>query len=134
MLVQFLSQLVARSPPTRGGGTSVSMVCSEIVEASPLLVKSLFKVCTLHVMPADVRIGELARRTGVSADLLRAWERRYGLLRPERSSGGYRLYSAEDEQRVRTMTDALARGISAGEAARVALVERADRRPTETLV
>ena len=85
-------------------------------------------------MPADLRIGELARRTGVSSDLLRAWERRYGLLRPERSSGGYRLYSAEDEQRVRAMTAALARGISAAEAAKLALGESADLPSTETLV
>jgi hypothetical protein len=41
----------------------------------------------------DLRIGELARRTGVSVDLLRAWEQRYGLLRPARSPGGFRLYS-----------------------------------------
>jgi transposase-like protein len=38
-----------------------------------------------------LRIGELARRTGVSPELLRAWERRYGLLRPARSQGGFRL-------------------------------------------
>ena len=62
-------------------------------------------------MSADLRIGELARRTRVSPELLRAWERRYGLLRPERTSGGYRLYSAEDERRVGTMTGALGRGI-----------------------
>ncbi len=72
-------------------------------------------------MPAVLRIGELARRTGVSRELLRAWERRYGLLQPERSAGGYRLYSSEDERRVRAMTDALARGLSAGEAAGIAL-------------
>src|SRR5688572_20105115 len=105
-----------------------------IVESPTVPVKSLSSVCTLHVVPADLRIGELARRTGVSADLLRAWERRYGLLRPERSSGGYRLYSAEDEQRVRAMTSALGRGISAGEAAKVALGESVDLRSTETLV
>ena len=39
-----------------------------------------------------VRIGELSRRSGVSTELLRAWERRYGLLRPTRSEGGFRLY------------------------------------------
>ena len=78
-------------------------------------------VCTLIDVSADLRIGELARRTGVSPELLRAWERRYGLLRPERSSGGYRLYSAADERRVGTMTGALARGISAAEAAKLAL-------------
>ncbi len=72
-------------------------------------------------MSADLRIGELARRTNVSPELLRAWERRYGLLRPERSSGGYRLYTAEDERRVRAMNGALSRGISAGQAARLAI-------------
>ena len=40
----------------------------------------------LRGMPdATLRIGELARRSGVSADLLRAWERRYALLEPSRS-------------------------------------------------
>lgn len=34
--------------------------------------------------------------TGLSPATLRAWERRYGLLTPKRSSGGHRLYSAED--------------------------------------
>ena len=77
-------------------------------------------------MPADLRIGELARRTGVSPELLRAWERRYGLLRPERSTGGYRLYSAEDEERVRAMNGAIGRGISASEAAKFALGDRTD--------
>ena len=39
---------------------------------------------------------ELSRRTGVSPELLRAWERRYGLLQPVRSAGGLRLYSTSD--------------------------------------
>ena len=86
------------------------------------------------VMAADLRIGELARRAGVSPELLRAWERRYGLLRPERSAGGYRLYSSEDERRVRRMTAALGRGISAGEAARLALDDGRDAPSAETLV
>ena len=42
------------------------------------------------------RIGELSRRTGISAQLLRAWEHRYGLFHPARSAGGYRLYTEED--------------------------------------
>jgi DNA-binding transcriptional MerR regulator len=67
-----------------------------------------------------LRIGELARRSGVSADLLRAWERRYALLEPLRSPGGYRLYSSDDEARVRSMQAHLAQGLSAAEAARLA--------------
>ena len=70
-----------------------------------------------------VRIGELGRRVGVSEHVLRAWERRYGLLRPVRSPGGYRLYSDADERRVRRMQAHLAAGLSAAEAARAALSE-----------
>lgn len=71
--------------------------------------------------PGYLRIGELARRTGASPELLRAWERRYGLLRPTRSQGGFRLYTAADEARVRRMRDHLARGVAAAEAARLAV-------------
>jgi MerR family transcriptional regulator, light-induced transcriptional regulator len=67
-----------------------------------------------------LRIGELSKRTGVSPELLRAWERRYGLLRPVRSSGGLRLYAAADVERVRLMQQHLAEGLAAAEAARVA--------------
>jgi DNA-binding transcriptional MerR regulator len=68
---------------------------------------------------ASLRIGELSRRTGVAVELLRAWERRYGLLDPSRSSGGFRLYSEEDERRVRLMRDHIAGGLAAAEAARM---------------
>ena len=68
-----------------------------------------------------VRIGELARRTGTSPELLRAWEQRYGLLTPSRSAGGFRLYSEEDERRVRATTALIDQGLSAAEAAARAL-------------
>ena len=66
---------------------------------------------------ASLRIGELSRRSGVSPHVLRAWERRYGLLRPVRSSGGLRLYSLDDLERVQRMRGHLAEGIAAAEAA-----------------
>ena len=71
-----------------------------------------------------LRIGELSKRSGVSPELLRAWERRYGLLDPTRSAGGLRLYSAADLERVRVMQQHLAGGVAAAEAAALAL--RAD--------
>jgi MerR family transcriptional regulator, light-induced transcriptional regulator len=74
---------------------------------------------------ARLRIGALSRRVGVSPELLRAWEQRYGLLRPLRSSGGFRLYSGADEHRVHAMRRHLDAGIPAGEAARLALAEAA---------
>jgi DNA-binding transcriptional MerR regulator len=70
-----------------------------------------------------VRIGELSRRSGVRPELLRAWEQRYGLLRPMRSEGGFRLYSPDDERRVAAMRSHLGRGLSAAEAAQLTLAE-----------
>jgi MerR family transcriptional regulator, light-induced transcriptional regulator len=67
-----------------------------------------------------LRIGELSRRSGVSPELLRAWERRYQLLHPARSQGGLRLYSLEDLERVGLMQQHLARGLAAAEAAALA--------------
>jgi DNA-binding transcriptional MerR regulator len=74
------------------------------------------------VMDSDgvLRIGELSKRSGVSPDLLRAWERRYGLLSPVRSAGGLRLYKPADVERVRVMRQHLADGLAASEAAALA--------------
>src|SRR3954447_7693231 len=69
------------------------------------------------VLPAWRRIGEVSRRTGVPVHTLRAWERRYGLLRPSRSSGNFRLYSGADEKRVRLMLQHLERGVAPAQAA-----------------
>jgi DNA-binding transcriptional MerR regulator len=91
-------------------------------------------MCIVRPVPADVgavRIGEFARRVGVSAELLRAWERRYGLLRPVRSAGGFRLYTDEDADRVRRMRQSLAEGMSAAEAAQAAMTSE---RPAENLL
>ncbi|EBQ2874974.1 MerR family DNA-binding transcriptional regulator, partial [Salmonella enterica subsp. enterica serovar Montevideo] len=41
-------------------------------------------------------IGEFARLCGINAATLRAWQRRYGLLKPQRTDGGHRLYSDDD--------------------------------------
>jgi MerR family transcriptional regulator, light-induced transcriptional regulator len=82
--------------------------------------------------PAEgLRIGEFARRVGLSAAVLRAWERRYGLLEPVRSAGGFRLYTSEDAERVARMQQGLDQGLSAAQAARAA---RASARPSEGLL
>src|SRR3954454_3858703 len=70
---------------------------------------------------ARFRIGQLAARTGVDPERLRKWEARYALLAPTRSEGGFRVYSLEDERRVRLMQRHLARGYAASEAAQLAI-------------
>jgi MerR family transcriptional regulator, light-induced transcriptional regulator len=69
-------------------------------------------------------IGELSRRVGVSSDLLRKWERRYGILRPGRTNGNRRLYSKVDEARVRVMLDHVQQGVPAAQAAELAIAAR----------
>jgi MerR family transcriptional regulator, light-induced transcriptional regulator len=81
-----------------------------------------------------LRIGEVSRRTGASVDLLRAWEKRYGLLEPARSAGGFRLYSDDDVARVRAMQSHLADGLAAAEAARRALESPPAEAPSADLV
>src|SRR3954453_17056568 len=76
-------------------------------------------------MAGLLRIGELSRRTGVPPEVLRAWESRYGVLRPERSPGGFRLYSEEDVRRIETMHRLIPGGVSAGEAATPSLAAEA---------
>ncbi len=73
----------------------------------------------IHTGGHHLRIGELADRTGVSPAALRAWERRYRLLEPERTPHGYRLYGAKDEERVHSMLALLAAGVAAREAASI---------------
>jgi MerR family transcriptional regulator, light-induced transcriptional regulator len=93
-----------------------------------MLVKGWSKVGRVFDMDREkeaavLRIGELSRRVGVSEHVLRAWESRYGLLRPERSAGGFRLYSEDDQSRVRRMQVHLAGGLAAAQAAQAAIAE-----------
>ena len=59
-----------------------------------------------------LRIGEVANRTQMSIDALRAWERRYRILIPARTAGGQRLYSEADVSRVRFVQRLVAEGWS----------------------
>ncbi|MEN3610592.1 MerR family transcriptional regulator [Plantactinospora sp. ZYX-F-223] len=58
-----------------------------------------------------MRIGELARRTGVNQRLLRYYEEQ-GLLRPVRRPSGYREYGDADVERVRRIRTLLAAGLN----------------------
>src|SRR5215218_4610964 len=60
---------------------------------TPVQIPSRSAATLPPLTSAWMRIGELSRRTGVSPELLRAWERRYSLLRPRRTDGRTRLWS-----------------------------------------
>lgn len=63
-------------------------------------------------------IKRAAELTGVPEATLRAWERRYGVINPARTSAGYRLYDETCLQRVRSMRSLLAAGWAPRQAAR----------------
>ena len=75
-----------------------------------------------------LRIGAVARRTGVAVATLRAWESRYGVLRPERTEGGHRLYCEADVDRVLAVLRLTAQGWSVGAAAASVTAERSPAR------
>src|SRR5512138_3804448 len=52
------------------------------------------------------------KETGLAADTLRAWERRYGLPVPRRTAGGHRLYSQRDIETIKWLMKRQAEGLS----------------------
>src|SRR5436309_15323815 len=61
----------------------------------------------------------VAERTGLSPDTLRAWERRYGAVRPGRSDGDQRLYSDHDIERLVLISQLAASGYALGDLSRM---------------
>ncbi|WP_420893026.1 MerR family transcriptional regulator [Pseudomonas orientalis] len=57
-------------------------------------------------------IREVARLTGVNPVTLRAWERRYGLIRPVRTESGHRLYSRTDIETINRILEWTERGVA----------------------
>lgn len=71
-------------------------------------------------------IGRVTKLTGLSIDVVRVWERRYGAVRPVRSAGGTRLYSDADVRRLRRLRQAVDGGHSISQAARLSETELDD--------
>lgn len=68
--------------------------------------------------PTRFTIRSVCALTGVNPNTLRAWERRYGLVQPERTASGYRLYTMQDVERLRAIQDLLNAGVPAGQIAK----------------
>lgn len=86
--------------------------------------------------PAGYQIAAVARLTGLSADTIRAWERRHGLVRPLRDETGVRRYRKAEIVRLQRARQATERGHAIRIVARMtdkelaALVERTPVPPT----
>lgn len=59
-----------------------------------------------------INIGRVSELTGIPPVTLRAWERRYGLPKPQRTASGHRLYSMEEVALVQRLTALMANGYS----------------------
>src|SRR5579885_2828091 len=70
-------------------------------------------------------IGVVATLTGLPVDVIRAWERRYGVPRPARTAGGHRLYSPRDVALLRRAAALRAEGHATATACAQARVEAA---------
>lgn len=70
--------------------------------------------------------------TGVNPVTLRAWERRYGLIRPQRTPKGHRLYTERDIDRINQILVLLDRGIPISQARQVLDEDDADSGATAT--
>lgn len=64
-------------------------------------------------------IKNVSQITGVSEYTLRAWEKRYGAVVPQRSDGGRRDYSLAEAKRVKVLADLIAQGYSIGNIAKL---------------
>jgi len=60
-------------------------------------------------------IGEVAALCGINPVTLRAWQRRYGLLKPKRTEGGHRLFDDDDLARIHTILSWIERGVPVGQ-------------------
>jgi DNA-binding transcriptional MerR regulator/methylmalonyl-CoA mutase cobalamin-binding subunit len=73
------------------------------------------------------RIHRVAKLTGLSKDVIRVWERRFGVLRPTRGANRYRSYSDEDVALLRYLKEQLDAGGSIGDLARMGREELLNR-------
>jgi len=60
-------------------------------------------------------ISQAAQLAGVTPELIRAWERRYGLVQPQRAAGGRRAYTRLDVERLRLLRAAVGAGHAIGQ-------------------
>lgn len=98
---------------------------------------NFFMASATHIEPQDEEglypIRHVCAETGINDVTLRAWERRYGMIRPMRTPKGHRLYSVGDIARIKRIMELLEQGIPVSQVHRVLDDEPASRpEPSET--
>lgn len=80
-----------------------------------------------NLLPSDglIPIRTLSGLTGVNPITLRAWERRYGLIKPVRTPKNHRLYSMADVDLINQVVALLAGGMSISQVGQVLLTDKA---------
>lgn len=85
-------------------------------------------------MERTYRIHMASEMTGVSEGLIRAWERRYGVLKPRRTASGYRAYTQADIEVLRRLKKLTEEGVAIAEAVRLLpQIKRAAREHVEAM-
>lgn len=75
-------------------------------------------------MPGRIQIGKVAAQTGLTVDAIRFYEKQRLLERPPRSEGGFRLFSAQDIQRIQFIRRAQQLGFSLPEIRELMALQR----------
>ena len=96
-------------------GCTIAQSCtntSKVVQKFKIVqeLEIMNKIETGNLFP----ISELSNLTGVNTVTIRAWERRYGLLKPKRTEKGHRLYDDKDVETVQTILAWVNKGVSVG--------------------
>ena len=110
-------------------GRSVKSAIARRVYAHPIRIAGLAGdgVCARSIIGQTMyTIKQASALTGIGAPRIRAWERRYGVVSPVRTPGGYRLYDDQALRILTTMRSMLGSGWTASEAARAIASGEAD--------
>jgi MerR HTH family regulatory protein len=110
LLEQRPGPLLEASPPPlvqelANGVGRLNRLLEDVVEPEPAPAPAAAG------LPTGLTLKAVSRRTGIPAATLRTWERRYGFIRPARSTSGYRLYGEEEVLRILRVKRLRARGI-----------------------
>ena len=76
---------------------------------------------------ATYRIGAVSRLTGIPAETLRVWERRYGVVKPGRAEGRFRMYSRDDVGRLALIKQLVDAGNAIGSVANLSIEQLRER-------